>query len=222
MISIFVATHGRPKMFREMLRSLRETTFGYEVEVVAVIDDDLDALEYAYEFGVETMDYSREKRGALNAWNVGLQLSEGEILVPTGDDHLFHKNWLKYALESFQDHLQNYGVLGMNDLAYNGNTQVATMWLFSRDYCKEVMGGIFAPPCYRYYCVDLEWNEKAKDLGYFYWDERSVIEHLHSAHNKRPVDATDLLKEQEWILQDNKVFQDRWARSFPVEWEAII
>lgn len=222
MISIFVPTSGRPAMFREMLKSLRDTTFGYDIEVVAVIDDDLEAAEIAYEYSVDVLDYSNNRRGALNAWNIGLQLSSGEVFVPAGDDQLFHKNWLKYALESLQDRLGGSGVVGMNDLAYNGNTQLATMFLFDRDYCREVMGGIFAPPCYRYYCVDSEWNEKAKMLGKFYWDDRSIVEHLHSAHGKRPVDATDSYKEDKWMEEDNRVFLDRKSRGFPVEWESLI
>jgi hypothetical protein len=110
----------------------------------------------------------------------------------------------------------------MNDLAYDGNKQLATMFLFDIDYCREVMGGIFAPPCYQYYCVDSEWNEKAKMLDKFYWDDRSIVEHLHSAHNKRPVDATDSYKEDKWMEVDNKVFEERKSRGFPIEWEPLI
>jgi glycosyltransferase involved in cell wall biosynthesis len=222
MISIFVPTSGRPAYFREMLRTLRETTFGYDVEVVAVIDADEEAAEIAYEYGVETIDYSNTRRGALNAWNLGLSLCSGEWYVPAGDDQVFHKNWLKYAIQSFEDKLDGYGVLGMNDLAYDGNMQVATMWMFDRAYCKEHMGGMFAPPMYHYYCIDMEWNQKAKDLGYFYWEPKSIVEHLHSAHGKRPVDTTDSYKEDKWMEIDNKTFRDRWERSFPIEWESLI
>lgn len=222
MISVFVPTSGRPEMFRDMLKSLRDTTLGYDIEVVAVIDDDLEAAEIAYEYNVDVIDYSNTRRGALNAWNLGLQLSSGEVLIPAGDDQLFHKNWLKYALESHQDRLGGFGVVGMNDLAYNGNTQLATMFLFDREYCTVAMGGIFAPPCYHYYCVDSEWNEKAKMLGKFYWDDRSIVEHLHSAHGKRPIDTTDSYKEDKWMEEDNRMFQHRKLEGFPITWESLI
>lgn len=221
MISVFVATSGRPEMFKNMLQSLRETSFGYDVEIVAAIDEDLDALEIAHKFDVD-VNYSAFKRGALEAWNIALTQCQGDILIPTGDDQVFHKNWLKYALESHHAILDDYGVVGMNDLAYNGNTQVATMWMFDRQYCKEHMGGIFAPPVYKYYCVDLEWNEKAKQLGKFYWDDRSKVEHLHSAHGKRPVDAVDLSKDESWMERDNWVYEQRKSVGFPVVWEPII
>jgi hypothetical protein len=159
----------------------------------------------------------------LFAWERALWLSDGDILVPAGDDQLFHPDWLTYALESHKSRLDGYGVVGMNDLAYDGDVQVATMLLFDRKYCSDHMGGRFAPPMYKYYCIDLEWNEKAKMLGRFYWDKRSKVEHLHSAHGKRVVDYNDQIKrDSDWMEQDNKIFQERKAAGFPVTWESTI
>jgi hypothetical protein len=221
MISVFVATSGRPKLFEVMLDSLWRTVQGQQVEVIAVIDDDLRAWDVAFDFGCR-INYSPKIRGALWSWNEGLAMSNGDILVPAGDDQLFHDGWLDYALESHREKLGGYGVVGMNDLAYNGNTQLATMFLFDRQYCRDVMGGIFAPPVYKYYCVDSEWNYKAKHLDRFYWDERSVVEHLHSAHGKRPVDATDGFKEDKWMEIDNRMFEDRKREMFPITWKSLI
>lgn len=221
MISIFVATSGRPEMFRNMLKSLRETTKDYEIEIVAVIDADVKSYLWAAEYEVDVADYSPERRGALKAWNRAFQLSKGQLLVPAGDDQLFHEGWLYWAVDSHWNQLGGYGVLGMNDLAYNGNTQVATMWLFDKKWCKDHMGGVFAPPPYRYYCVDLEWWEKARALGHYFWEERAKVEHLHSAHGKRPVDELDLGK-QDWMEEDNRTFEQRKAQGFPVTWEPLI
>src|SRR5688572_2884020 len=149
MISVFVATSGRAVMFHDMLHSLMRTTYGYEMEVVAAIDNDTVSWDIANSYGVRTW-YKSRRRGALQAWNDSFSMAAGDILVPAGDDQIFHEGWLEYALESHRDKLGSYGMLGMNDLAYNGNTQLATMWLFDRKYCKEVMGGIFAPPVYKY------------------------------------------------------------------------
>lgn len=221
MISFIVPSCHRPEMLRNMLKSLFATTQGYDIEVIAVIDEDIESVAIAELYEV-VVDYSKIRRGALNCWNEGLAQSEGEIIVPCGDDQLFYPKWLDYALESHDKQLNGYGVVGMNDLAYNGNTQVATMFLFNRTYCKEVMGGIFAPPAYHYYRVDSEWNEKAKMLGKFYWDERSIVEHIHAAHGKRPVDTTDGFKDEEWMESDRIIFEDRKFRGFPVEWESMI
>lgn len=229
-VSVLVPSAGRPDLLKDMLFTLQTSTNWargeHDVEVVLVVDEDeksLKVAERSFSFDGKILDWSPKKRGALWAWNRALQLSTGDILVPSGDDQTFHGNWLEYALESHQTKLRGYGVVGMNDLAYNGDLQVATMFLFDRKYCKEQMGGIFAPPMYRYYCIDLEWNEKAKVLGKFYWDSRSIVEHVHSAHGKRPIDDLDREKmDAGWMEEDNKTYQERKSQGFPVTWTPII
>jgi glycosyltransferase involved in cell wall biosynthesis len=223
MISILAITAGRPDLFANMLNSLRSTTKNFDMELIAVIDKDSECERIAENYEADVIDWSVKKRGALWSWNRALQLSDGEILIPAGDDQLFHPKWLDYALESHRDRLEGYGVVGMNDLAYDGNTQLATMFLFDRKYCKEKMGGVVAPPVYHYYCIDSELNAKAKSLGRFYWDKRSVVEHVHSAHGKRPLDSLDQEKmDAGWMEQDNRTFEERKASGFRVTWEPII
>jgi hypothetical protein len=222
MISVFFTVSGRPEMFRRALQSLIDTTHGYEVEVVCVIDADYQSWDVANEFGCGVW-FRSTKSGALQGWNDALTMTNGSILVPAGDDQVFHPDWLKYALESHNEKLGGYGVVGMNDLAYNGNTQVATMFLFDQKYCQDHMGGIFAPPLLHYYCVDSWWNDKAKMLEKFFWDERSVVEHLHSAHGKRPVDSLDIEKMNAgWMEEDNRIYAEQKALGLPVTWEPLI
>lgn len=219
-VSVFFAVSGRPEMFNEALYSLYKTTRGYDLDVVAAIDADQRSWDFASGYGVRVW-YKASRRGALQAWNDAFSMCSEDILIPAGDDQLFHPDWLTIALEAHRTHCKGFGVVGMNDLAYKP-PQTATMFLFDRAYCKEVMGGVFAPPMYKYYCIDSEWNEKAKKHGAFYWEEKSIVEHLHSAHNKRPVDATDALKEDMWMEIDNVVFESRKAQGFPVTWESLI
>ena len=221
-ISIIIPTCFRPQMFVNMMDSLFETTKGYDVETIAVVDKDEDTKDIANEL-CTIVDYSDEMRGAAFCWNRGLQLSHGDIIVPSGDDQKFYPDWLGYALESHIGRLGGYGVVGMNDLAYDGNLQLATMFLFDRKYCKEVMGGVIAPPPYDYFCIDSEWNAKAKILGKFDWEQRSVVEHLHSAHLKRPEDVHDWNRKERGLMEkDNQTFEDRMLRNFPIEWESLI
>jgi glycosyltransferase involved in cell wall biosynthesis len=223
MISILLATCGRPELLREMLKSLRNTTQGYDLELIAVVDDDNESQEILTLYEADVIDYSPKRRGALWAWNRALHLSDGAILIPAGDDQLFYPNWLDYALESHQNRLDGYGVVGMNDLAYDGNLQLATMLLTDKKFCKEVMGGVIAPPVYHYYCVDSEWNAKAKALGKFWWESKSIIEHLHSSHGKRPLDKFDVEKiDNNWAEIDNRTFEERKAQGFPITWEPVI
>lgn len=208
-VSILIPTCFRPKMFEAMLDSLDRTTQGYDIETIAIVDEDYKTKRIAEE-RCTICSFSSKKWGALNGWNLALKVSTGDILVPAGDDQLFHPNWLDYALESHREVLDGFGVVGMNDLAYDGNLQLATMFIFDRDYCKEIMGGIFAPPMYHYYCIDSEWNAKAKLLNRFYWEERAIVEHLHSAHGKREFDQHDQKRQDAGLMEiDNRTFSDR-------------
>lgn len=224
-ISIVIATCGRHILFSQMLDSLYHTIGDRrDVETVAVIDESYVNREMFTNWGfTNIMDFSDTRRGAIWAWNRGLQISTGDIIVPAGDDQLFHPSWLDYALESHQNQLQGYGVVGMNDLAYDGTKQTSTMLLFDRKFCKDVMGGVIAPPVYHYFCVDSEWNEKSKQMHKFYWDERAKVEHLHPAHGKRPKDDLDIEREQnDWMRIDNEIFEQRKAQGFPITWEPLI
>ena len=222
-ISILIPTCFRPTMFSNMLDSVEETTAGYDIETIAIVDMDAETMKIAAR-RCSITDYAPDKmRGAANCWNKGLKASTGDIIVPAGDDQLFYPHWLDYALESHREKLGGYGVVGMNDLAYDGNIQLATMFLFDRKYCQEVMGGIFAHPSLKYYCIDSEWNAKAKMLGHFYWDERAIVEHLHSAHNKREIDRHDIFRmDEDWMAMDNKTFADRLSAGFPIDYDPII
>lgn len=223
-ISIVIASCGRPAYLANMFHSLIMNTSGtHDYETIAVIDYDDDCRDVAHDYKCNIIDYSYDRRGAIWSWNRGLQISTGDIIVPAGDDQVFHPGWLDYALESHQNRLQGYGVVGMNDLAYNGEVQTSTMLLFDRKFCKEVMGGVIAPPVYHYYNVDSEWNEKSKQMHKFYWDERARVEHLHSAHGKRPHDELDQEREDNnWIKIDEQIFEQRKAQGFPIIWEPVI
>lgn len=227
MISLLLPTCKRPHLLNPMLNSLQQTAgLMYELEVIAVVDNDIISANIAMEHHC-LVEHSPLKRGALYCWNRALQLATktggNDLIIPCGDDQLFHSGWLGYALESHKERLDGYGVIGMNDLAYDGNTQVATMFMFDRLFLEKEMGGIFAPPMYKYYCIDLEWNEKAKMLGRFFWDSRSIVEHVHSAHGKRPLDDLDREKmDAGWMEEDNKTFQARKEAGFPIEWSPIV
>ena len=222
-ISVIVPTCYRPDMFRAMLESLYSTTQGYEIETIVLIDEDVETVGVLNSFPDEdiTVNFRPTMRGAITCWNLGLSLSSGDIIVPAGDDQKFYPKWLEYALESHEKKVDGYGVIGMNDLAYDGNAQLATIVMFDRKFCKDVLGGVIAPPVYNYYCVDSEINAKSKAMGKFYWDDRSIVEHLHSAHGKRPLDMHDISR-GDLMGKDNLIFEDRKLRGFPIEWESLI
>lgn len=221
-ISVITPTCYRPQMLKEMLDSLQNTADKFPIESIVIVDEDEESYQIAANhYMCHVLEFSKTKRGALSAWNRGLELSSGDVIVPSGDDHLYHPHWLDYALESHEKQLNGYGVVGMNDLAYKEN-QVATMWIFDRQFCKDHMGGIFAPPIYEYLCVDLHWEGVAKMTGNYYRDMRAKVEHRHSAHGKRPFDRHDVPKDKGMVERDMVTFMAQKAQGFPVTWEGVI
>jgi len=221
-VSVILPTCKRPTILKTMLDSLVATTHDYDIETIVLIDDDLESCQIALDYGC-IVDYSDYRRNVLSLWNKGLKLSTGDMIHPSMDDLIYHENWLRYGLESHAEKLGRCGVVGFNDLAYDGNLQVATQFMFDRRYCKEYMGGVIAPPVYEYLCVDAEINETAKLFNKFYWDKRAIVEHVHSAHGKRPYDVHDKWKDENSLaMYDGIVYEARKANGFPVVWEPII
>ena len=221
-LSVILPTCKRPMILKRMLDSLISTTHGYDIEIIALIDNDLKSSQIAMERGC-ILDYSDERRNVLSLWNKGLTMCTGDMIHPAMDDLIYHENWLDYGLASHDDKLSGCGVIGFNDLAYNGNTQVATQFMFDREYCKRYMGGVIAPLEYEYLWIDVEINEVAKMAGRFYWDERAIVEHTHSAHGKRDYDSHDYYKDNEGLAEkDRIIYERRKASNFPVWWEHLI
>lgn len=222
MISVILPTCKRPESLRKMLDSLVATTNGYEVEIIALIDDDPESVWIASDYDC-ILSYSKQRRSVLSLWNKGLQMSRGDLIHPAMDDLIYHENWLKYGLESHREKLGGCGVVGFNDMAYDGNKQVATQFMFDRNYCKDYMGGVIAPPVYKYLWIDVEINERAKLANKFFWDSRAVVEHAHSAHGKRPYDAHDQWKDESGLYaSDGAIYRERKAQGFPVTWISLI
>jgi len=221
-LSVLLPTCNRPKILNTMLNSLRDTVQGWEVEIIVLIDGDLESSKIAIDYGC-SVDYSDTKRNVLSLWNKGLKMCTGNMIHPAMDDLVYHKNWLEYGLSSHDEKLNGCGVVGFNDLAYDGNTQVATQFMFDRQYCKDYMGGVVAPPVYNYLWIDVEVNERAKMAGKFYWDKRAIVEHRHSAHGKRDYDNHDRLKdEMDWSVLDGRIYKERKKNGFPVTWSPLI
>jgi len=221
-LSVIIPSCFRPKLFEQCIRRIRETTKSYDIEIIAVIDCDEITREIAFKNNC-IVNYSPVRRGAIRCWNIGLSHSSGDFLFPNGDDSYCHDNWLDYALESHRDKLNNYGAVGLNDCAYDGNLQLATTLIFDRKFCIEKLGGVIAMPVYNYYRVDTEINARAKRANAFYWDSRAKVEHLHSAHGKRELDQHDKDRvDSNYMELDRLIYEDRERRGFLDDFDPVI
>ena len=211
--SIIVASMNRPAMLEECLRRIRETTVRLDIEVICVIDEDQRSWDVAWNF-IDSGIFNKKRIGTIEAFNQGLKLSTGDIIFPLGDDSYCHPGWLDKALEVHQNILKGYGMVAMNDLMLDGDTQLGTTVLYDRKFCRDWLGSVAAYPVYHYYYIDNELNERAKRAGKYIWCKEAIVEHIHSSNNKRPIDENDSNRAG-FMELDKIIFEERKAAGFP-------
>lgn len=228
--SIILITCDRPTLALQAVSSLYETTKHLPVELVMVADGNVETVkkigQYLEDKITDTWtyicDYSEKRRGAIWSWNHGLSLSTGDIIFPSGDDQLFHPNWLDMALKYHNDKLDGYGMVALNDKIWNGNV-LGTTLLYDRQFCIDHLGGVSAYPDYNYFYVDNELNERAKRVNKFVWCPESVVEHMHANVGKRPHDYLDTERNaKNFGTSDKRIFDTRKAQGFPNNFEPVI
>lgn len=228
--SIILATCDRKELAIQCIRSLYITTKHLPIELILVVDGDKEALGIIENFLEDKItsewnykiNYSPTRRGAKNSWNIGLSISTGEIIVPTGDDQLFYPNWLDFALETHEKKLNGYGMVALNDKIHDGSV-LGTTVLYDRKFCIDHLGGVSIFPEYNHFYVDNEMNERAKLAGSYAWCKESIVEHIHPDIGKRHRDDIDYEKiTNNWMNLDYKIFMKRKALGFPNDFDPII
>lgn len=99
MVSVLLATTGRPAMAESSVIDIRETTEDHEVEIIASVDADPETASRIHKL-VDVLDYSVTYRGCSQAWNDALSDSSGDPVVLAADDLVWHPGWLSAALET--------------------------------------------------------------------------------------------------------------------------
>jgi hypothetical protein len=194
---------NRPALLRQTLTGLFESTKGLDVQAVVVIDKDKESygvcVDLMRTYPNMRVNFSNEQRGAITCWNYGTLIADASIYFHQGDDLSYSDGWLQIALDAFQEKLQGYGLLGVNDGMWDGDKVIATHFLFDKQFCIDHLGGVMAPPCYKYYGVDVEQNARAKLAGRFYWCKESVVKHIHPANGGRARDEVDAYRDPYWV-----------------------
>lgn len=224
MISVLLPTTGRPDMAAAMVESLRATTQGHEVEVLAEIDADADtynrlaALPGSPDFRI-CLHLFPSYRGNSAAWNEALRRSKGELILFGADDLEFTEGWLEAALGARESLPDQWGMVGLND-GHHG-AELATHYLLDRRFVIEVLGGVVAWPFYPHSFNDLETNDRARAAGRYVWAEAALVRHSHWIFGDRPQDATDTR-----TLGDHPearaTYERRKAAGFPTDYDPVI
>src|SRR3954462_13535109 len=120
MISILLATTGRPEKVAAFMHGLIATTGGHEVEVVVAVDCCsrtvrlLESLPLPDRVTV-VVDSCENYRGSSAAWNDALALSTGDPVVLAADDLEWQPGWLDAALSTLSSFEGGWGFVGFND-----------------------------------------------------------------------------------------------------------
>jgi hypothetical protein len=219
MISILLATTGRPDMAQAFAESLAATTVGHDIELVAAVDNcpetvrRLGALEQEGGFRL-VVDYCETYRGSSRAWNDALASSTGDKVVLAADDLEFQPGWLDAALEQLAEFPDGWGFVGFNDGHWG--PELSTHYLMSRRFVADVLGGVVAWESYRHSFNDREANARAREAGRYAWCENARVLHRHWIFGDRPQDSTDtrLLAEHG---ESQRRFDERQAAGWPDE-----
>lgn len=227
-ISIILPSYERPTLLIGALQNIEsQISSDYEIEVVVVVDDDIDGFDVSSNYFDKTDKVlgitigRKQKYSHIAAWNLGLANASGNLFVHMGDDGRFHGNALQLAYNTHKDKLSGYGMVAFNDLNMNGDTQVGTHVFFDKQFCKDVLGGVMCVPHYKGYCVDLEFNERARGAGKYVWCQQAVLEHLHSSNGKRELFEDEMTRTQ-YSPEDTALFERRKTLGFPNDFEPVI
>lgn len=222
MISILLATMGRPDRVQAFVSSLIATTRGHDVELVAAVDQDEESVRrLAPADGAMSLviDWSDEPRGSSRAWNDALRASTGDPVVLAADDLEFQPGWLEAALTCLTEFPDGWGLVGFNDGHWG--PELSTHYMMSRRFVVEVLGGVVAWEAYHHSFNDREANARAQAAGRYKWCEGAKVFHRHWLFGDREQDKTD---QRELGLHpwSERKFAERQAAGFPNDYEGVI
>jgi glycosyltransferase involved in cell wall biosynthesis len=217
-ISVLLATMGRPEMAEATVRSIWETVVPEDVEIAVAVDGPVEDAERLSALGCY-VSHQVEPRGSSRAWNDALSFAHGDPIVLAADDLEFEPGWLDAALETLAQFEDGWGLVGFNDGHWG--PELSTHYLMSRRFIVEVLGGVVAWDCYRHSFNDREANARAVAAGRYAWCENARVYHRHWLFGDRPQDETDtrLLGDHP---ESQRKFDERQAAGFPNDYEAVI
>jgi glycosyltransferase involved in cell wall biosynthesis len=215
-ISVLLATMGRPDMAEACIKSIRETT-DKNVEIVVAVDGPhADARRFSSSCVVS---YSPDCRGSSQAWNDALRVASGDPIVLAADDLEFEPGWLDAALETLAQFEDGWGLVGFNDGHWG--PELSTHYLMSRRFIVEVLGGVVAWEEYKHSFNDREANARAVAAGRYAWCENARVFHRHWLFGDRMQDGTDT-RMLGGHQESERRFYERQAAGFPNDYEAVI
>jgi len=183
---MIVPSRGRPHAVAELWEAWRETTLG-ETDLLVAIDDDDPALpeyrELVQREHIPTLVGPRRRLGpTLNHVAAMLAVQPYSTLGFMGDDHRPRTiGWDKRFAECLSG---GTGICYGNDLLQG--ERMPTAVAMTADIVRQL--GYMCPPSLTHLCLDVCWLEWGRGLGRLTYLGDVVLEHMHPAAGKAPLD----------------------------------
>jgi glycosyltransferase involved in cell wall biosynthesis len=216
MISIVLPSRDRLFGLKRSLDSIYETTKGYEIEIIVVLDIS-DKASHELVTGmpfvkVVTMSPNYKNGNPQRKLQSGYKASNGEWIVFISDDIVLHKGWLEAMLA-----WPNGGFIGFLDP--NFGDMLCGHFMVSRECVETVMHGRFGLTWYYVWWADNEWKIKMQNAGIWSVCTGASFDHLHADYSNK-IDATNEAGRPYRHL-DQITFRARLAAGFPEDWPEV-
>jgi glycosyltransferase involved in cell wall biosynthesis len=218
-VSVIIPSRERAAQAARCVERCLATSRGYDLEVIAVSDADPETARLCEAAGARVL-LAAERLRAIACWNWGASEALGDVLVLGADDLWFCHGWIGEMLERMAEFPDGDGLVGFNDLHFNGKI-LATHFAVSRGFAIQHLGGVLVTPSYRHYYCDNEANVRAKRAGRFVWAERCLVEHRHPMNGKATWDS--IYESTKPLLEMDKLIYEARARAgFPDDFAAVL
>lgn len=213
-VCVLLPTIYRPDGLRRALSTL-ETSL---VETIIICEkDDEEAKQIALDYMCRFCTTEKSLQGPAYAWNTGLKHAQfHDAYFLASDDIEFVPGWL-HEIQKIYETTQA-GLIGVNDgTGKYERAGFCTHYFMTRNFIRNVNGGVVCCPHYFADFTDVEIIERAKKVNQFaYAAEAKVI------HHWREIDDEAYRRGDTRRAEAKKIYLERKAQGFPDNYKAII
>lgn len=212
MLTITIATTGRPKKLNDCLNSIGSMP---DVEIrigCRSIQDDIspDIIKRRPPFGFMNISISASGCSIIETQNrLAVTVNEKSDILPIPDDITFQKMAIDAALKEMDDRFPGHdGIVGFNIINLGKAASPFAVMLIGSGFFNNNLKRTMFFAGYKHFYADTELGMNAERLGKFYLCKEAEVIHFHPAAGY-PADKTHREKRNEKWTHDRKIFDTR-------------
>lgn len=211
LISIIIPSRDRLDGLIKAIHSIQDTTQGYNVEIIAVLDEpdikSITAVKHMHGIRLVVMPSTYRNGHPQEKWQEGYKATQGNWIIMATDDAIFRPGWLKGCLET-----PNKGFIGIADSNWVGI--LAQLCMATREYIETVMNGRFGLPWYYVEWADNEWTARARQADRIAFCPKVGFDHIRNHDSQRKLTES-------YPEKDAATYHAREKAGFPEEWPIV-